>query len=133
MTGFNLKPIYVMNIKEFLILWCKRNKLWIVISKTEIVNIFYNKHKVFVCTRLNILSRNVLNLQKTKSWLKNSKTSITYSSISKALHIYKVVISVCLSVLCPIINQEHLDRFASIFDRGTRETHGNVFSLALGF
>ena len=30
---------------------------------------------------------------------------------------------------CPIINQEPLDRFASKFDCGTRENHGNVLSL----
>ena len=37
--------------------------------------------------------------------------------------IYKVVISVCL-----IITWEPLDRFASNFDWGTRETHGNVLA-----
>ena len=44
------------------------------------------------------------------------------------LYIYKVVISVC-----PIITREPLDGFASNFDWGTRETHGNVLSLFLGF
>ena len=41
------------------------------------------------------------------------------------IYMYKVVISVCLFV-CPIINQEPLDRFASNFDWGTRESHENV-------
>ena len=44
------------------------------------------------------------------------------------ISIYKVVIFVCL-IVCLIITQEPLDRFASNFDWGTRKTHGNV----LGF
>ena len=35
-----------------------------------------------------------------------------------------VVVSVCLSV-CPIIAQEPIDRFASDFDWGTWQNHGN--------
>ena len=41
-------------------------------------------------------------------------------------------LSVCLYV-CVIITQEPLDRFASNFDLGTREIHGNVLILVLGF
>ena len=45
---------------------------------------------------------------------------------------YKVVISVSLFV-CPIITQEPPDRFASNYDWGTRETHGNALSVVLRF
>ena len=46
----------------------------------------------------------------------------------QSYYIYKVVISVC-----PIITREPLNGFASNFDWGTLETHGNVLSLFLGF
>jgi len=46
--------------------------------------------------------------------------------------IYKVLISVYLFVF-PIITQKPLDRFASNFDWGTRESHENVLSLVLRF
>ena len=39
---------------------------------------------------------------------------------------------VCLFVF-PIITQEPLDRFASNFDWGSPEAHGNVLSLVLRF
>ena len=52
--------------------------------------------------------------------------------VIQTCYIYKVVISVCLFV-CLIKAQEPLDRFASNFDWGTRETHGNVLSLVLRF
>ena len=47
------------------------------------------------------------------------------------LNKYKVVISVCLSVLFvwPIMTREPMDRFASNFDLGTRESHMNVLSF----
>ena len=48
------------------------------------------------------------------------------------MYIHQVVISVCLFA-CLIITQEPLDRFASNFDKGTRENHGNVLSLVLRF
>ena len=43
-------------------------------------------------------------------------------------YIYKVLISVC-----PIITHESLNQFASNFDWGTRENHGNILSLVLRF
>ena len=51
-------------------------------------------------------------------------------NLSLSESIYKVVISVCLFVH-PIITQEPLNRFALNFDWGTREDHGDVFSLVL--
>ena len=52
------------------------------------------------------------------------------------LYVYMVIISVCLSAslfVFPIITQGPLNRFASNFDWGTRETHGNIISLVLRF
>ena len=48
------------------------------------------------------------------------------------ISIYKVVIPVCLFVR-PIMTQEPLERFASNFEWGTRETRRNVFCLVLRF
>ena len=53
-------------------------------------------------------------------------------SIEPKIFIEKVEISDCL-LFCPIITQEPLDRFASNFNWGTRETHRNVLSLVLRF
>jgi len=71
--------------------------------------------------------------------LKNNQTSVAeysimyYKTLLKMrgiIYIYKVVISVCLFV-CPIITHEPLDRFASKFNWGTRENHGNALSSVL--
>ena len=48
------------------------------------------------------------------------------------ISIYKVVIPVCLFVR-PIMTQEPLERFASNFEWGTRESHGKVNSMVLRF
>ena len=65
---------------------------------------------------------------------------VTFSNVGStgfpSYYIYKVVVSVCLSVclfVCPIITQEPLERFASNFDCGAWESHGNVLSLVLRF
>ena len=52
-------------------------------------------------------------------------TTVKRKGEDSHIYIYKVVISVCLFV-CQIINHEHLDLFASIFERETWENHGNV-------
>ena len=48
------------------------------------------------------------------------------------LYISKVVISICL-IVCPIITPKSYNRFASNFDLGLWENHGNVHSLVLRF
>ena len=49
------------------------------------------------------------------------------------IYINKVVISVCLFVCLSDHNSEPMEQFASNFDWETRETYGNVISLAVRF
>ena len=92
-----------------------------------------------VCLVLNIESWNLMKvLTGLNIWLNapfNIKIGRIYIYIY--IYIYKVLISfVCLSFclfIFPIITQEPVARFASNFDWGTRETHGNVRSLVLRF
>ena len=52
-----------------------------------------------------------------------------HRKLSKYIKLWSLF--VCLFFYCPIITQEPLHRFASNFDWGTGEPHGNVPSLVL--
>ena len=70
-----------------------------------------------------------LNVQlcKKKGLWKKNLNKIFESKSERKTFIYKVAISVWLFV-CHIIIHKRLDRFASNFDWGTRENHGNELS-----
>ena len=97
-------------------------KQWWLIKKVFLwINFFWWQLKDFV-----MMYRGKKQYKSLLSDYSGNEQNFLISAFS--IYNYNVVISVC-----PIITQKSLYRFASNFDWGPRETHGNVLSLVLRF